>query len=63
METALLQFHSLEELAVFWNQVNDRGYVLVIKDLTLKCVLNDAELRHALQQFGAKQLPFTRAAA
>jgi hypothetical protein len=62
MKTALLQFNSLAELAAFWKQVNDRGFVMVIKDLTLKCNLTDAELAQ-VQQNGGRQLPVARAAA
>ena len=59
----LLQFDSLLALAQFAKGVSDRGYVLVVKDLTLQVQLTEAELETAAQQFGAKLLPFNKLAA
>jgi hypothetical protein len=63
MKQVFLQFDSLPSLAAFSKSVSDRGYVLVIKDLTLQCKLSDTELQTAVQQYGAKLRPVSRAAA
>ena len=63
MKPVFLQFDSLLALAGFSKSVNDRGYVIIIKDLTLQTRLTDAELQVALQQYDAKLLPVNRAAA
>lgn len=63
MKPVLLLFDSLSALTGFSKTVNDRGYVAIVKDLTLQTNLTDAELQIALQQYGAKLLPFNRAAA
>lgn len=57
MKVTLLQFDSLAELAAFWKQVNNRGYLIIVKDLTLRCALTNEELSVALSVYHAKQLP------
>jgi hypothetical protein len=63
MKQMFLQFDSLSSLAAFSKTVNNRGYVLIVKDLTLQCGLTDTELQTAQQQYGARLLPYNRAAA
>ena len=63
MKQMFLQFDSLSSLAAFSKTVNNRGYVLIVKDLTLQCGLTEAELQVAQQQHGARLLPFNRVAA
>jgi hypothetical protein len=63
MKPVFLQFDSISVLAGFSKGVNDRGYVIVIKDLTLQIRLTDAELQVALRQYCARLLPVNRAAA
>jgi hypothetical protein len=63
MKPVLLQFETLSDLAAFSKSVNDRGYVAIVKDLTLQINLTDAEQQVALQQHGARLLPFNRVAA
>ena len=63
MKPVFLQFDQLSALAGFWKGVNDRGYVIIVKDLTLQTRLTETELQLALQQYGATLLPLNRAAA
>lgn len=63
MKEAILQFDTLPELAGFSKLVRDRGYVIVIKDLTLRCQLDNAELAIALQQYGARLMSLNKVAA
>jgi hypothetical protein len=49
-----LRFETIEDLAAFWKLVAaDRGYRVVIKDLTLQCNLRKEELDTALSEFHA----------
>ena len=63
MKPVFLQFDSLAALAAFWKGVQDRGYVIVVKDLTMQVSLTAAELQLALHQHSATLLPLNRAAA
>lgn len=63
MKPVLLQFESLTSLALFSKEVNDRGYVLIVKDLTLQISLTNAECQKAVEQYGAKLSWVNRAAA
>jgi hypothetical protein len=63
MKQVFLQFDLLASVAAFSKKVSDRGYVLIVKDLTLQCRLTDDELQLALEQYGAKLLSINRVAA
>ena len=63
MKTVLLQFNLLFDLATFSKTVSDRGYLISVKDLTIRCCLTDAELQTALRQYHARILPLNKAAA
>lgn len=63
MKPVFLQFDQLSALTGFWQGVNDRGYIIIARDLTLQIQLTEAELQVALQQYDATLLPINRAAA
>jgi hypothetical protein len=63
MKTVFLQFDLLADLAAFSKTVNDRGYVIIIKDLMLQCGLTDTELETALKQHSARLVSVRKVAA
>lgn len=63
MNEVLLQFETLAGLAGFSKLLGQRGYVMVVRELTLRCLLNDFELQAALPQYHARLLTANRAAA